>query len=97
MQLAMIRAAIESFEGRYPDPLVTSVTFLQPPLADEEHSIEVDTIKSGRSTANLTVRLLSRKGEVARMIATLGDLSQGPMPGVSASLNAEPSIVRQLP
>lgn len=66
--------AMSTVLGR-PDPMTVTTHFLRPCLGDEEGSIEVDHVRSGRLSATATATMNQGGKERLRVLAAFGDLS----------------------
>jgi acyl-CoA thioesterase len=67
-----------------PDPLTVTAHYLRP-AASGPATVEVETVRAGRSFATGEARLVQPTGEVVRALATVGSLpAEPPVPAASA-------------
>ena len=60
----------------HPDPFSISANFMNPGIAGEECRVEIDVLKTGRSTQTISARFMQNGSERVRVTSAYGDLEK---------------------
>tara|TARA_Y100001980_G_C14477526_1_gene256586 strand:- start:155 stop:955 length:801 start_codon:yes stop_codon:yes gene_type:complete len=60
----------------HPDPFSISASFMNPGIAGEECRVEIDVLKTGRSTQTISAKFMQNGSEKVRVTSAYGDLEK---------------------